>query len=66
MLLIQYLQGSTHEQREFLAKKAKTKVVYLKQLASGFRKASPSLAKRIEQATCGRVTRQELRPDIFA
>jgi DNA-binding transcriptional regulator YdaS (Cro superfamily) len=66
MNLADYLLSATTEQHESLAKRAKTKVVYLKQLATGFRKASPKLAKRIEQATAGRVTRQELRPDIFA
>lgn len=48
-----------------LAKAAGTKPVYLSQLASGHRKASHKLAKRIEHASKGKVTRQDLRPDIF-
>jgi len=34
-------------------------------IAAGRRKASPRLAKAIEDATQGAVTRQELRPDLF-
>lgn len=40
---------------------------YLWQLASNWkgRKASPDLARRIEDATGGQVTRSDLRPDIW-
>lgn len=38
---------------------------YLIQLAYGFSKASPMLAKRLEVATAGKTTRLELRPDVF-
>jgi DNA-binding transcriptional regulator YdaS (Cro superfamily) len=34
-------------------------------LISGRRRASPLLSVKIEEATGGLVTRQELRPDIF-
>jgi DNA-binding transcriptional regulator YdaS (Cro superfamily) len=35
-------------------------------LIAGLRKPSPRLAVDIEKATQGLVTRQELRPDLFA
>lgn len=38
---------------------------YLWQVATGRRKASHKLARKIEAATHGQVTRFELRPDIF-
>lgn len=40
---------------------------YLWQIATGWRgkRAGHELAKRIEQATNGEVTRHDLRPDIF-
>mgnify|MGYP000468095846 CR=1 FL=1 len=34
-------------------------------IVRGLRQASPALALRIERATDGAVTRQELRPDIY-
>jgi DNA-binding transcriptional regulator YdaS (Cro superfamily) len=44
---------------------AGTTLVYLKQIATGFRNPSPRLAKRLEEASGGRMTRDCLRPDIF-
>jgi len=40
---------------------------YLWQVATGWRgrKAGPKLAKRIEHATSGAVTRREVRPDLY-
>lgn len=38
---------------------------YLQLVAGGFRRASPALAIVIDDRTAGRVTRHELRPDIF-
>lgn len=40
---------------------------YLWQIATGWngRQSSPKLAARIEEATGGKVTRADLRPDIF-
>jgi len=34
-------------------------------IVRGARQASPALALRIERATGGEVTRQELRPDVY-
>lgn len=48
-----------------LADAAETTRIYLTHLAHGHSKASPKLAKRIEDATGGKVTRKDLRPDIF-
>ncbi|PZO66352.1 MAG: transcriptional regulator [Pseudoxanthomonas suwonensis] len=39
--------------------------MYLWQIGAGQRRPSAELAKRIEEATQGAVTRAELRPDIF-
>lgn len=38
-------------------------VGHLRNVASGFRSASPVLASAIERATAGAVTRRDLRPD---
>ena len=39
---------------------------FLRQISKGRRKPSPETAIAIEHATSGQVTREELRPDIFA
>lgn len=54
-------------QRKTLAEKCGTSPEYLWQVATGWRDRKPStdLAKKIEEATAGEVTRQELRPDVF-
>lgn len=46
-----WMKQATPKQRTLLAKKAKTSVAYLRQLASGHRKASMEMALRIEKAT---------------
>lgn len=38
---------------------------YLQLVAGGFRRASHGLATSIEEKSEGKVTRQEMRPDIF-
>lgn len=38
---------------------------FISQLARGARPIPPALCRRIEEATGGAVTRQELRPDVF-
>lgn len=48
-----------------LADKVGTKVVYLKQIASGFRRPSKILSRSIEVASDGKVTAKELRPDLM-
>lgn len=39
---------------------------FVNQLVNGSRPIPPKLCSRIELATCGRVTREDLRPDIFS
>jgi DNA-binding transcriptional regulator YdaS (Cro superfamily) len=53
--------------RQRLADQCGTTAGYLWQVASAWRgrKASVELAKKIEAATDGAVTRYDLRPDIF-
>ena len=48
-----------------VARRSGTTPDYLKQIAYGYRKPSGVLARRIEKATEGMITREELRPDIF-
>lgn len=65
MKLSKYLKTLTPTQRETLAKRAKTTLAYLQQLSGGHRAAGPQLARRLEEASGGLVTRHDLRPDIF-
>ncbi len=53
--------------KQALAEKLGTDPNYLWQIANGWndRQASPKFAIRIEEATDGKVTRADLRPDIF-
>ena len=51
LTLAQWMKKATPEQRKLLAKKGKTSVAYLRQLASGHRKASMEMAFTIEQIT---------------
>ena len=55
------------EVRQRLADDCGTDAAYLWQIATGWRgrKAGIDLAKRIEAATDGQVTRYDLRPDVF-
>ena len=63
MELIVYIrQFGAHD----LAKNIETSPAYLSQLAYGHRKASPRMAKKIEDATDGQVTVADLRPDLSA
>lgn len=58
---------SDRERKASLAKALATSPMYLWQLATRWkgRKPSPEFAMKIEAATDGVVTRQELRPDIW-
>jgi DNA-binding transcriptional regulator YdaS (Cro superfamily) len=53
--------------RDQLAKECGTSSAYLWQVASSWRgrQASVALAKKIEVATNGAVTRRDLRPDVY-
>lgn len=60
-----WLNQTPADERGRVAKEASTSVGYLWQLAGGHRKASIELAKALETATGGQVTRSDLRPDIW-
>lgn len=51
--------------RKLLAKAVGSSPAYLYQVATGRRKASPQLARRINKATCGAVSLHSLRPDVW-
>lgn len=63
MKLIDYI--SDMARRAELAKAVTSSPDYLWQVATDRRKASHELAKSIERATNGAVSRHDLRPDIF-
>jgi DNA-binding transcriptional regulator YdaS (Cro superfamily) len=60
-----YMAALSADEKRTLAKAADTEVIYLIQIAGGHAQPSPKLANRIEQATNGKVSRHDLRPDIF-
>ncbi len=51
--------------RPEFAKQVDVSTGYLNRLCSGHERASADLCVRIERATLGRVTRVDLRPDLF-
>ncbi|MDR5887536.1 hypothetical protein [Vreelandella janggokensis] len=53
-------------QRENIADSAGTSAEYLRQVLVYDRQPSADMAKRLENATAGALTRQSLRPDLFA
>lgn len=65
MLLSEYIADANR--RASLAEEVGASASYLWQVATGWRgkRASPELAKKIEIATGGAVTRVSLRPDIW-
>ena len=61
-----YLHSVTPDERLRLANELGTSVNYFFQIAGGHRKASFTLAKRLEKATNGVLRKESLRPDIFS
>lgn len=61
------IQSLLDQKNDFqrIADEAETTPDYLIQIAYGFSKASPQLAKKLEMATKGQTTRCELRADVF-
>lgn len=53
-------------QREKIADSAGTTAEYLRQVLVSERQPSADMAKRLEEATAGALTRRSLRPDLFA
>lgn len=64
--LKQYWQSMSPDERDAVAEQAETTTAYLRQVLACGRRCGASLAKSIEMATNGQVSRQMLRPDIFA
>lgn len=61
-----YMSALSIPDRAKFAAKVGTTVDYLMhQVGGGHRRASPELAKRIEKLTQGKVSRRDLRPDIY-
>lgn len=65
MELRAHLKNLTPDERETLAAAAGTTPGYLAQLAGRHRRASTDMALRIEAASGGVVTREELLPEFF-
>ena len=65
MELRDYLKILDPAAREALAAASATTLGYLYQLAGGHRLPSAHLCNRLEAASDGQVTREELRPDLF-
>lgn len=64
--LKQFWQSLSPEDRDAVAAQAETTTAYLRQVLACGRRCGASLAKNIELATGGEISRQMLRPDIFA
>jgi DNA-binding transcriptional regulator YdaS (Cro superfamily) len=64
MSLKTYLKDLSLEEREAFAKACETTVGQLNQVAGGFRRAGESLAINVERESRGKVTCEQLRPDV--
>ncbi|PKG50264.1 transcriptional regulator [Halomonas sp. MES3-P3E] len=62
----EFWKALTVEQREVIADQAGTTAEYLRQVLVYERQPSADMAKRLEEATQGVLTRRTLRPDLFA
>lgn len=67
MTLADFLRTLSRDEREAFAQKVSRagSVGYLYLVAGGHRRASAELARKIEECSAGKVTRLELRPDIY-
>jgi hypothetical protein len=63
MKLDDYYDSLRGDQREAICRAAKTSVDYLYQICKGYRKPSPGLARRLEQATT--LNKAFWRPDLW-
>ncbi|KAA0020747.1 helix-turn-helix domain-containing protein [Salinicola corii] len=64
--LKQYWQSMSPEKRDVVAAKAETTTAYLRQVLACGRTPGAAMAKSIEIATDGEVSRRMLRPDLYA
>ncbi|HEJ7928004.1 YdaS family helix-turn-helix protein [Serratia marcescens] len=60
-----YWDTLSKSEQNALAKRVGSSSGYLRLIFNGYKKAGFSLAKRIEEETNGKVTRCQLRPDIY-
>ena len=60
-----FLKSASMQERERVAADAGTTVAYLWQLAGGHSKPSARLAIRLEAASAGKMTREDLLPEFF-
>jgi DNA-binding transcriptional regulator YdaS (Cro superfamily) len=60
-----YYNGLSVAQRAEIAKRADTAPIYLYQIASGVRRPSPEMAKKLHHATGFAVSLHALRPDVW-
>ncbi|MES9861265.1 MAG: hypothetical protein ABW157_08520 [Candidatus Thiodiazotropha sp. LLP2] len=60
-----FIEMEGREAAKRLAVKTGTKYIYLTQIASGFRKPSGRLTLLLERYSQGKLTRFELRPDLY-
>lgn len=60
-----FLQMEGREAATNLAEKAGTNYIYLTQIASGYRKPSGRLTLLLEQHSKGKLSRHDLRPDLY-
>lgn len=60
-----FLRSTDKDERERVARRANTTVAYLFQIAGKFSRPSADMCVRLEAASDGRMTREDLRPDLF-
>jgi DNA-binding transcriptional regulator YdaS (Cro superfamily) len=65
MDITHWWSAATKQERQRVADACGIKRVYLYQLAIGFRKPSPQLARALDVATQGALAKEVLRPDVF-
>jgi DNA-binding transcriptional regulator YdaS (Cro superfamily) len=65
MNLKDYFASQPYGSKASLAKKIGVSKTWMSLIVSGRQKCSPELAVKIFMATEGKVTREDLRPDIF-
>ena len=61
-----YWDSLTKEQQNQLAGSVGSTPGYLRLVFNGYKKASFSLAKKLEENTSGAITKSDLRPDIYS
>ncbi|MGP2543410.1 transcriptional regulator [Yersinia sp. 2541 StPb PI] len=61
----EYWDALTKDEQTALAIRVESSTGYLRLVFNGYKKAGFSLAKKLEDETCGVVTKFQLRPDIY-